>query len=573
MTSSRHDGHRWIRRILPVAGILLLLQILLAAAALVHVTTADFDRAVRILGETRPLAHAPTPLRVHVYARHTGLGIPQPDLTATIDPGDGPQPLPLSAVDSRGEFLQTTTRLSGEARVHLTASLAPGDERQLSLDLIPSSGRDPFADPSLWRPPPTGRRGGPQIGSGERPGVRFVGPLTSATAAEPSTTDQDSGSPDSTDQQRPPDVPSCDWDVRPVSLAGPPARWVRNPLLVRFVRADGTPAARTTVHLARTEGEGPVPPPLTRTTDSLGILGFDVRPENAERWTVRWTCDDAPVERTLLVAPSWAGIGLLPPPGIHPDGEPLPLQVEQQRHWGSWNASLFCEGRWVHTESAPVREGLSRVTLQPGPLGARETGAMRICRVAASTSLSTPEQRGFWIAVADGDLDPNDRAAALLERVQRAQHRLGPHLADASAATLTRARPDEAERFAQWLLAVPEPPSLRWPLLADDQDAHGQRMQAWRERHTRRLVLLLLADGGLITLGMAAFAIPALRRRRRALMAVIDDIDAAADDPDACGAPAEELVDSRRAILALVFAMGAVVCFGIALATLVSFMR
>lgn len=523
------------------------MQIALALFGLVYLSTADVDRAVRVYASSSPLAGAPSPIRIVAYERHTGRPLTGLPTRAEIEQEDGSTAVVLRGVGAREDALHGSARLDGPATLRVEVMLRPGDLRVLRQPMHPTVGRDMLGEERLWHGRSGRRVAGTVVGTADDPGVHWDDPA-------PARPEEGAGEEAT--------AAHCPWQVVPAVVAGPPARFVSNRVLLYFATGTGEPRSGISVHLEPLDGLGASA--VRRATDALGLIEFQRRPDDVERWRVRWDCDGTPAERTLRIVPSWAGIGLDAGSPLIPDGGRPGLDVEHQRSWGHWHLSLHCGGAWVFADALAVRSGRSTAHPAPGAVGVEADG-LRFCRLGASASPHRPDERGMWLLWHDGEQPLAATVDAVLERFAVLAARTGVPIAGALRDAVRAAPSDAQTRFIGFLLALPPPPDLRLPVLVDDQGDAVEAFERARDSQASRLVALIALSLLLLIGGIAAFGWPALQARRRALAQVMEEEDPAAS--------AATLVDSRRAGLALAFAIAAVVCFGVAMATLFGIMR
>lgn len=489
MTTTSESG-RWRRRAVVALIGLYVVQSAGALALYFHHHRTRLETVLRVYGEPEPLPDQASPLLITVIDHSTGRTARPQELRVRW----GGTELELESGPAGPEGRLPGTPSARVLSVH-AADGTPGG-RQVDVEVRPRMPADLLAEPSALAGEGSPRRA--ELGDGSDAPRAWV--------------------------REPEDA--CPWRLTVSANGGVVARGLPNDLYLRLTDGAGAPRADTTITLRPRDEPDPRPPRSLR-TDGLGVAAWSGATIAApESWMAAFACESLPgspiVERRLSIVPSWDGVVLRTAP-VAVSGQPVTASITHQRGWGDWFFDVHCDGVWIESSIAAVREGTSEFASRvPLPEVERPTW----CTLTASLrrhAVDPPRAQAHVLAVPQGTparelwASVTDRVAPHVYPGVRAQ--LGP----LSRAALERGSEADLRRYGRWLLDrlpyVVRPPEV----LLDDVTGATEAFAARRARVLGTLTLALLLDAIILLVGVVGVVAPAARAQRMRLQAALED--------------------------------------------------
>lgn len=301
---------------------------------------------------------------------------------------------------------------------------------------------------------------------------------------------------------------------------GTPVMGMTNRFSLRLADEHGGPVADRLLTIERRDGES-----VSRArTDSMGIARVDLRLEEVEDWSVRFSCAAVEITRRFSVVATWDGVVLVSPKAVVAPVDELRLGVSQERSWGNWHLDVVCDGVWLATTTTPVQEGPSFVSFDRLRLPSRSRPTL--CRVQGTSFLLAPDppRSSVYVIVRAANGSAQSAVNALANRAaEYGSEALRAQLGPATAASLDAASAAEIESFGRWLLDALPPSFEPMPLLHDDAPRARSVHEAGRAKRLRSLTRLLVIDVVILLSGVAVIVGVGVWRRRVRIRALVEE--------------------------------------------------
>jgi hypothetical protein len=500
-------------RVTVVTSVLLALIGGVAFLGLLRMSALKVFKSVVVFGEAAPWPDAEAPLAVAVRTLESGR-VAAPT-TSRLLIGDDPLPQAFASKESVVFALPASSR-AGPVQGRVEASA-------LMLE----------APPLLFKIGPAA--GGPPELAGEA--MEGLGRL-SRTAEQPR---DEAGVPIVG-----PPLPSCPDLVSLIPVGGVAQQLLATTLLVRLTDAAGVPRTAVAVELLGTRLGAPPTPRAAAPTSSFGLSDLSAVLDNETTYLLRWRCGTAvvtaPVQLPLLtdgMAASWL-------PSISSPPAPLRIATAEMRNRATWQADLFCGGRWTTTTTAELVAGVGEVEVR---IPRSASGQLCLFQASNQPYLLHPQQASTWLLPATDGAQLRASSLALFDAMQHsASGQLAGQLQQPTRELLATADEATMQAGLRWMLAWLPRSFEQRPVLADTRErdlvAVAAHKSLWR---TRFRFALVAAVSGLVLLWVPRSIAGLLADDRAARIASLESLDGLETDA--------RLTRSRTTILLLMLAV------------------
>ncbi len=291
--------------------------------------------------------------------------------------------------------------------------------------------------------------------------------------------------------------PPCGDLVSVIPVGGVAQQFLTSTLLVRLTDAAGVARTSVAMELLGTRLGAPPAPRAVAPTSNFGLAELSAALDGETSYLLRWRCGatevTAPLQMQLLsdgMVASW-----LPAAAAMPS--PLRIATTELREHATWQADLFCAGRWTATAMSELPGGSSQIEVI---LPRSVAGQLCLFQASNQPYLLHPQQASTWLLPAQEGAELRAGALALFDAMQQAAGgQLAPQLG-ASTRDLLAASDDATLRAGlRWMLSWLPRRFEQRPLLADSRErdlaAASAHTRLWG---TRFRIALATAVAGLV---------------------------------------------------------------------------
>ena len=340
--------------------------------------------------------------------------------------------------------------------------------------------------------------------------------------------------------------PACADLASVIPLGGVAQQRLASTLLVRLTDAAGVARAGVALELLGTRLGAQPSRRAAALTSNFGLAELSAVLDGETAYLLRWRCGEALVTASLQLPLLTDGMAASWPPAIASPALQLRIATNELRDRATWQADVFCGGRWTATsiEQVPAEASQFEVSLPRSVVG-------QLCLFQASNQpyLSHPQQASTWLLPAQDGVAWRTGSLELFDAMQLvAQGQLAQQLGPPTRALLAASDDRTLRAGLGWMLSWLPRRFEQRPLLADsrarDLAAASSYKRLWG---TRFRIALASAVAGLVMIWVPA-SIARLLADDRTARAAADDVTEGVE-------PSPRLTRSRSTIALLLLAV------------------
>ena len=324
-----------------------------------------------------------------------------------------------------------------------------------------------------------------------------------------------------------PAAPACTDLVTVIPVGGVAQQLLATTLLVRLTDPAGVARTAVAIELLGTRLGAPPSPRAVAPTSNFGLAELSAVLDAETSYLLRWRCGEAEVTAPLRLQLLSDGMVASWLPAAAPLPSPLRIATNELRERATWQADLFCAGRWTATSVTELPGGTSQIEAN---IPRSATGQLCLFQASNQPYLLHPQQASTWLLPAEDGAQMRAGALALFRAMQRsAGGQLAAQLRAPTGDALATA--DEATLRAglRWMLCWLPRRFEQRPILADSRErdiaAVAAHKSLWR---TRFRLALAAAVSGLVLLWIPRSIAGLLADDRTARIAsaeLVDDLE------------------------------------------------